>query len=148
MNDRWGRRFFVAGGIWLVLIGLVHALSLIGKQVPANDTEKQLLELMANYRFDLMGSMRSMGELLRGFSIAFLLAALVMGALDLVLSRERAGLLKRVALVNVIWLAAMTGVAVRYFFVLPTSFLAIALVLFALAWFGLPADASAPKETR
>lgn len=140
MLDKWGRRFFVAGGVWLVLIGLVHALSLIGKQVPANDTERRLLELMTNYRFDLMGSMRSMGELLRGFSVSFMLAALFIGALDLVLSREREGLLKRVALVNVIWLAAMTAVALRYFFVLPTSFLAIALVLFALAWFRLPAE--------
>jgi hypothetical protein len=140
MRGKWGRRFFVAGGVWLVLIGLVHSLSLIGKQVPANDTEKQLLELMTNYRFDLMGSMRSMGELLRGFSIAFMLAALVMGAVDLVLSREREGLLKRVALVNVIWLAGMMAVALRYFFVIPISFLAIALILFALAWFKLPAQ--------
>src|SRR5277367_2022127 len=111
MLDKWGRRFFVAGGVWLVLIGLVHALSLIGKQVPANDTERQLLELMTNYRFDLMGSTRSMGELLRGFSVSFMLAGLFIGALDLVLSREREGLLKRVALVNVIWVAAMTAVA-------------------------------------
>jgi hypothetical protein len=140
MRDKWGRRFFVGGGVWLVLIGLVHALSLIEKQVPANDTERQLLELMTNYKFNLMGSMRSMEELLRGFSVSFMLAALVMGALDLVLSRERAGLLRRAALVNVIWLAGMIAVALRYFFVLPTSFLAIALILFALAWFRLPAE--------
>ena len=123
-----------------MLIGLVHALSLIGKQVPANDTERQLLELMTNYRFDLMGSMRSMGELFRGFSVSFMLAALVMGALDLVLFRERAGLLKRVALLNVIWLAGMTAVGLRYFFVSPTSVLAIALILFGLAWLQLPAE--------
>src|SRR5580700_3770864 len=110
MRSKWGRRFFVAGGVWLVLIGLVHSLSLIEKQVPANDTERQLLELMSNYRFDLMGSMRSMEELFRGFSVSFMLAALVVGALDLVLSREREGLLKRVALLNVIWLAGMTAV--------------------------------------
>jgi|SRR5271170_8144102 len=140
MRGKWGRRFFVAGAAWLVLIGLVHALSLIEKQVPANDTEKQLVDLMASYRFDLMGSRRSMGELLRGFSIAFMLAALVMGTLDLVLSREREGLLKRVALVNVIWLAGMTAVALRYFFILPTSFLSIALILFASAWLKFPAE--------
>src|SRR5580704_13669872 len=126
MRDKWGRRFFVAGGIWLVLIGLVHALSLIQKQVPANDTERQLLELMTNYKFNLMGSMRSMGELLRGFSFAVMLG-------------ERDELLKRVALVNVIWLAAMIAVALRYFFVIPISFLAIAVILFVLAWFKLPA---------
>jgi hypothetical protein len=140
MRGKWGRRFFVAGGVWLVLIGLVHSLSLIEKQVPANDTERQLLELMSNYRFDLMGSMRSMEELFRGFSVSFMLAALVVGALDLVLSREREGLLKRVALLNVIWLAGMTAVGLRYFFVLPTSVLVIALILFVVAWFRLPAE--------
>jgi hypothetical protein len=140
MRDKWGRQFFVAGAAWLVLAGLVHALSLVGKQAPANDTERQLLELMTNYKFNLLGSMRSMAELLRGFSVAFMLAALGIGALDLVLSREREGLLKRVALVNVIWLTGMIAVALRYFFVVPTSFLAIALILFAWAWLRLPAD--------
>jgi hypothetical protein len=79
-----------------------------------------------------------MDNFLRGFSISFMLAALVMGALDLVLARERAGLLKRVALINTIWLAAMTAVALRYFFAAPTSFLIVALLIFALAWLKLP----------
>jgi len=138
MTDKWGRRLFTAGAVWLLLLGLIHSLSLLGKQVPANDTERQLLELMAQYKFNVMGSMRSMGNFLRGFSISFMLAALVMGALDLALARERAGLLKRVAMINTIWLAAMTAVSLRYFFVVPISFLAIALLIFALAWLKLP----------
>ena len=138
MTDKWGRRLFTAGAVWLLLMGLVHSLSLLGRPVPANDTERQLLELMAHYKFNVMGSMRSMDNFLRGFSTSFMLAALVMGALDLALSGERAGLLKRVALVNAIWLAAMTAVSLRYFFAVPISFLAIGLVIFALAWLKLP----------
>jgi hypothetical protein len=65
-----------------------------------------------------------------------------MGALDLVLVRERAGLLRRVALVNIFWLAAMTAVSLRYFFVIPISFLGVALLIFGLAWLKLPASAS------
>ena len=122
----------------LVLLGLVHAISLFEKLVPANDTEKQLLDLMTSYRFNLMGSSRSMNDLLRGFSISFMLAALGFGALDLVLSGERSGLLKRVALVNAIWLAAMTAISVHYFFVAPTAFLVVALLIFVLAWLKLP----------
>jgi hypothetical protein len=133
MTDVWGRRLFKLGGVVLVLLGLVHAISLLEKLVPANDTEKQLLDLMTSYRFNLMGSSRSMNDLLRGFSISFMLAALRFGALDLVLSGERSGLLKRVALVNAIWLAAMTAISVHYFFVAPTAFLVIALLIFALA---------------
>jgi hypothetical protein len=138
MTDKWGRRLFTTGSVLLLLLGLVHALSLFEKPVPANDTERQLFDLMSNYKFNVMGSMRSLDNFLRGFSISFMLAALAMGALDLVLARERAGLLKRVALINTIWLAAMTAVALRYFFAAPTSFLIVALLIFALAWLKLP----------
>lgn len=134
---------FKIGAVWLLIIGAIHSLSLVKPQVPANDTERQILELMTSYKFNLMGSLRSMSELMRGFSVAFMLAPLGFGVLDVVLSRERAGLLQRVALVQVIWLAAMTVVSLRYFFVLPLSFLVIALLIFALAWLKLPADAAA-----
>ena len=141
MTDKWGRRLFKTGAVVLVLVGLVHSLSLFEKPVPANDTERQLLDLMANYKFNLMGSARSMADLMRGFSVSFMVAALGLGVLDLLLSRERPGLLKRVALINAIWLAAMTAVSLHYFFVVPTSFLAAALLIFALAWLKLPAEA-------
>ena len=138
MTDKWGRRLFKLGGVVLVLLGLVHAISLFEKPVPANGTEKQLLDLMMNYKFNLMGSSRTMNDLLRGFSASFMLAALGFGVLDLVLSRERSPLLKRVALANVIWLAAMTAVSVHYFFAAPTSCLAVTLLIFVVAWLKLP----------
>src|SRR5712691_1866223 len=142
MTDKWGRRLFTTGAVVLVLLGLVHSLSLFEKPVPANDTERQVMDLMSNYRFNEMGSMRSMDNFLRGFSISFMVGMLGLGALDLLLARERAGLLKRVALINTIWLATMIAVSLRYFFVFPTSFLATALLIFALAWLKLPASAS------
>jgi len=140
MTDKWGRRFFKSSGVFLVLLGLVHSLSFFEKLVPANDTERQLLDLMSSYKFNLMGSHRSMDNLLQGFSVTFMLAALGMGALTLAVSNERTSLLKRVALVSAIWLALMTGVSLHYFFVAPTSFLAAALLLFVLAWLRLPAN--------
>jgi hypothetical protein len=140
MTDKWGRRFFKAGAVELVVLGAVHSLSLFGKRVPGNDSERQLLELMTNYKFVVMGSTRSMEEFLQGFSISFLIAMLGMGVLDLVLANERAGLLKRVGLVNAMLLAAMTANSMRYFFAVPTTFLALGLLLFALAWVKLPAD--------
>ena len=142
MTDKWGRRLFTAGAVVLIILGLVHSLSLFEKPVAANDTERQLLDLMSNYKFNLMGSIRSMDDFLRGFSIAFLVGAISMGALDLVLSRERTGLLKRVALINAVWLAVMTAVSLRYFFAVPTSFLVVALLIFVLAWFKLPVEAA------
>ena len=138
MNDKWGRRFFVAGAIVLLLLGMVHSLSLFEKPVPANDTEKQLLDLMSNYRFNLMGSIRSMNDLLRGFSISFMAGAIAVGVIDLGLRCEAATVLKRLALINVIWLAALTGVSLKYFFAVPTAFLIAALVIFAVAWVKIP----------
>ncbi len=146
MTDKWGRRLFTAGAILLIVLGLVHSLSLLQNLVPANDTEKQLLDLMSNYKFNLMGSMRSMDNLLRGFSISFMLGVMVMGAVNLVLRRERAALLKRVALINTIWLAVMTAVSLRYFFAAPTSFLVLALVIFVAAWIKLPAGADVRSQ--
>ena len=113
MSEKWGRRLFATGSILLILAGLAHSLSLLQNPVPANDTERQLMDLMSNYHINIMGSMRSMDDFMRGFSIAFMLAMFAIGALDLVLRRERAALLKRVALVNSIWLALMTAVSLR-----------------------------------
>lgn len=137
-NERRGRRLFIAGAILLIVMGLVHSLSLIQAPTAANDTERQLLDLMNNYKFSLMGSMRSMQNLMTGFSIAFMLAALGLGAVDFSLRRERAELLKRIALLNTLWLTAMTAVSLRYFFAAPTSFLVAALLLFLLATLMLP----------
>jgi hypothetical protein len=140
MKDKWGRRLFKTGAWVLVLLGLVHSLSLFQKPVPANDTERQLLGLMANYRFSLMGSLRSMADLLQGFSASFALAVFYLGVLSLLLRRERAELLKRVALVNTFWLAAMTAVSLHYFFAAPTSCGVAGLFIFWLAWLKLPAE--------
>lgn len=135
--DKLGRRLFVAGAALVILHGMVHAVSLVRSLQLANATEQQLSELMTNYRFNLLGSLRSMDELLRGFSTCFTLSSLALGGLDLTLARERAALLKKAAMVNLIWLAAMTAVSLRYFFIAPTSFFVVSLLLFATAWLKL-----------
>jgi len=138
MADKWGRRLFKAGAVWLLLVGLVHGISLVEKLEPTNDTERQLLDLMTNYKFNLLGSFRSMDDLMRGFSIIFMLSAIGIGALALLLSGERTALLKRVALAITAWLVLVTAVSLHYFFIVPTSFLALGLVLFAMASLKLP----------
>jgi hypothetical protein len=142
MSDKLGRRLFKIGGAFLILLGLVHSISLFQNMAATNDTEKQLIDLMNNYRFDMMGALRNMAELLRGFSVAFMISVLGLGILDLTVSGERTGLLKRVALINVLWMAAMLGNSLRYFFVLPTSFLAVATLIFVAAWMALPKEQS------
>ena len=142
MTDTWGRRLFISGAILVLLLGAVHVLSLVTKLVPANDTEKQLFALMTNYKFDLMGSMRSMDNLFRGFSTTFVVCMFGIGSLSLIVSVEPAALMKKVALANTLWLAAMTVVSLRYFFLAPTSFFVVALLLFLAAWGRLLRSAS------
>ena len=142
LKEAWGHRLFTIGALWLLLIGLVHSLSLIRNLAPANDTERQLLDLMSSYKFNLVGSMRSMDNLLRGFSITFMLSAFGFSAVAFALRRERTQVLKRVSLVYSLWLAVMTTVSFLYFFPAPTSFLAIALLLFLGATLALPSSPS------
>jgi hypothetical protein len=140
MTEKWGRRLFKTGAAWLVLMGLVHSLSLIKKPAPMNDTERQLLDLMNNYHFNVMGSMRSMWDFHQGFSVAFMLAALGLGFLDLTVAGERAGLLKRVALVNALWLAVMAANSLHYFFLAPSTFLIVGFLIFLAACVTLPGE--------
>jgi len=95
--------------------------------------------LMTNYRFTVMGSVRMMNDFVRGFSISFGLATHGFAVLDFAVCRERAQLLKRAVLCNVLWLAAMTVISWHYFFAAPASFLTVTLIIFALAWVKLPA---------
>ena len=137
MADKWGRRLFRTGAVWLFLLGVAHSLSLFEKPVAANDTERQLIALTTDYKFNLMGSMRSFDTLFRGFSISFVLGMFVMGLLCLVLSNEPVQLLKKIAGINALWLVAMTAVSLLYFFPAPTAFLVVALLLFMGSWLSL-----------
>ena len=140
MTDKWGRRLFQSGGALLLLLAAVHAFSLFEPLQPANQTETQLVGLMTNYKFNLMGSMRSMMDLLRGFSMAFSLQALVVGLLVLALSKERSGLLNRASFIAALWLAGLLTVSLTHFFILPTSLLVVTFLLFTAAWLKLPAE--------
>jgi hypothetical protein len=143
MTDKWGRRLYVAAAVMMLIMGLVHSISLFVQPVAHNDTERQLNDLMTSYRFHVPGGVRSMQNFLQGFSIAFMLAALGFGVLDLALAHERPGLLKRVAFVNILWLIAMVANSLFNFFLVPTGFLSVTLFLFFFAWLKLPADSNA-----
>jgi hypothetical protein len=40
-------------------------------------------------------------------------------------------------MINSLWLAVLTAISLRFFFVIPTTFLGVALLLFVLAWITL-----------
>ena len=74
-------QFFTAG---------LHSIGIIVKPQPENDTERQLLDLMHNYKFDLgAGFLHSMSDLMTSFSISFTLLLLFGGLLNWYLLRKR-----------------------------------------------------------
>ena len=72
-----------------IVTGIFHLLSFINNPEPKNESEKQLFDLMTNYKFDLgSGFHRSMEDLMNSFSIAFTLFLFFSGILNLFLLRN------------------------------------------------------------
>jgi len=133
------RRFFAAGCWVSVACGLVHLLGhhALVSNPGQNEAERQLLSSMKGYRQDFgLGFVRSMFDLMTGFSLAFSVECLGFGALGLVLMRHVPGfppVLRAVAGTLAVVFAAMTGIGFVYWFAAPLSFLVLAFVCFTAA---------------
>lgn len=137
-------RWFRIGSFVLLATCVIHVFGHFGSSTPANDTERQLMELMTGYRLPSID--RTMMDLLNGFSLFFSLFYLMTGELNLWLSRaykEQPGELRKVAVVNIIGLGIGTGLSYYYFFLAPALCITIALAFYIVAFFTL----RDPKET-
>lgn len=142
MTRQRGVRLYLAGACVVILFGVVHMLAIVNAPAPANNTERQLFDLMHSYHRDLLGSNRSTADLVQGFNVSLTLFSLALGGLNVLLVRnlrEQPTLLKKLALGNVVWLAAMLANSLLHWFVIPTSFLAVAFACFGAAWVRLTA---------
>jgi hypothetical protein len=131
------RRFFATGAWVLIALGLVHLVghyNLVTAQ-GADETQRQLLELMRGYRQDLgAGFVRSTMDLMTGFSLTFSILSVGVGVLDLALLRHAAGfspLLRSAGVVNAGIFGLMSAMAWRYWFSVPLLFLVLAFLCFA-----------------
>lgn len=127
--------FFKFGSWALVATGLIHSLSFLNKPEPANDSERQLFDLLSNYRFDLgMGVLRSMEELLNFFSLNLTLFCLFAGITNLILFKhfDDEALAKKIVTFNaVFWTVYLVPLYLLTF--LPPQ------VCFTVAWAGFVA---------
>lgn len=131
-----GLHFFRAGAVVLLLFGLAHMAGHVSSQdaPPRNERERQLKELLYGHKEDLMGTMRSQGEIMDGFSLAISVFTIGAGLTLLTLARARdERLLASVALVQCGWVGITLGISLRYWFLAPTSFLAVAFVCFLIS---------------
>lgn len=140
------RKLFAAGCWVLIALGLVHLIGHYGLVNAQGDTEaeRQLLSLMRSNPQDMgLGFVRSMFDLLAGFSLTFVVLPIGMGLVGLVLlahERRAPGLLWQASIVYAGVYGIMTGIALRYWFPAPLFFLAAAFLCFGAA------VATAPRE--
>lgn len=130
-----GRVWMKIGAVVLFLTAAAHlAGHLAGAPEPANDQERQLLDLMQNYKMDLGGMERSTKEILDGFSLSYSVFLFFAGLGTFVVVRSRDDAAVQTA---AILLAGLTGVqlalAVAYFIIPPIVCLAVAWICFVVA---------------
>jgi hypothetical protein len=133
------RKLFTTGCVVLVALGLVHTLGhyMMTTNQGETDAERQLLAMMRSNPQDLgLGFMRTMSDIVAGFSLTFSVLPLGMGLVGLVIRRHAAaapGLLRQAAIVYAGTYGVMTVVALRYWFPAPLFFLALAFACFVAA---------------
>ena len=91
--------------VFLFLTALIHSLSFFIQPAPQNETERQLLDLLANYKSDLGGGFkRSTKDLFTALSACFSLVCLLGGLTIAYLAHEKTELriLKGVVGINVL----------------------------------------------
>ncbi len=132
--------WFRIGSFALIATGFIHLIGHFRGINPANETEKQLIDLMTGYVLQPINI--TMMELFNGFSLFYALFFLMTGELDLWLSRaykENPTEVKKIAVVNIIGLGVGTGISFYYFFFAPILCISIALVCFVISFFTIKA---------
>jgi hypothetical protein len=108
-----------------------------GRGAPANDVERQLMQLAATYQFHLPGgAARSYADFMNGFSLAFAVFMVTMGAVGLSVAwRSRASADVTYAVSRVLALAstALLVISLVYFFIVPTMCMSLVTCCFAVA---------------
>ena len=125
----WSYKLFRIGALILALCGSAHLLGfLASKSAKAvnNPIEFQLRELMYGYKANIMGTMRTQGEIFDGLNLSFGILLLTLAALGFTMPVQR-----KTGIVIAVSMAAMLGVSLTYWFIMPTSFIAAALLCYA-----------------
>ena len=143
-------QYFRIASIMLIVIGTSH---LIGHflliphlqltynftgELPKNQTEEKLLELMNNYSRNIGGSNLSMMDLQNGLSLCYALFFLWMGALNILIVKglvRNQRLLSHICFLNVGFLIFGAAISWRYFFWLPIASFISSAIMFIVAAF-------------
>ena len=132
--------------VWLAVVfqlvnALGHSLSFFITQVPTNETERQLLELMGNYQLDMgAGFHRTTHQLFTALSACFPLFYLL-GALNNIYclkTRVEPRVLRALLMIQVIVFRIAFGVIVVFAFLPPIVLSGLVFLSLSIAFFLTP----------
>lgn len=130
-----GSRFLLAACVVMLLTAIAHTIAQLAPQPePEPEDLKTLMRLATQYRLPDLN--RTMMELFDGFGWWFSLSTAIGAMAAITVRRLRpsdAGLLR----VAIVWLLALEGIglaiSLRYWFIVPTSFIGAATALLLVA---------------
>jgi hypothetical protein len=127
--------------VFQLLTALAHSLSFFVTQIPTNETERQLLELMGTYRLDMgAGFHRTTHQLFTALSACFPLLYLLGGLNNIYCMKKRidAGVLRGLLAIQLIVFGIGFGVMVVFAFLPPIMLTGLVFVCLAAAFFLIP----------
>lgn len=130
------RAAYYTGSVVQILTSFIHLTAHFQKPAPTNDQEKQLLGLMASYKMDFgAGFLRSMGDLVAGFSLQYSIFILMVGLINVLALRQvREGpFVRTLCWVNFIFMGICSVNAYIHFFLPPLTLFVLPTVAFLIA---------------
>jgi hypothetical protein len=129
--------------VFQLLTALAHSLSFVATPVPNNETEKQLIDLMTNYRMDMGAGMhRSTNNLFMALSACFPLLY-IFGALTNIYwlkKRVEVDLLRGFLVIQIVVFGVTFAVMVLLTFLPPITLTGLVFLFLAIAFFTLPKE--------
>ena len=128
--------FFRIGCIALFITACLHLIGHFQEPIVENESEKQMLDLMINYKMKIGSDTITMMGLQKGFSLCFSLLFVWTGVLGLFLANTLASntaTLRKISFIYVGALGVETTISLIYFFMAPTACIAVALLFFIIA---------------
>lgn len=124
----WSYKLFRIGALVLTVGAAAQFFDYLGNRgaKPVNGTESHLQQLMYGFQINMMGTMRTRGDIYDGLTLAYVVFLLTLAAIGFT-----APVQKKLAIVIAASMLVMLGISVTYWFSVPTTFLAAGLLCFS-----------------
>jgi hypothetical protein len=129
--------------VFLFLAGAIHSIGLFISPAPANDTERQMLELVMNYKMDMgAGFHRSLWNLFTALSACFTFVSLLGGLVLAFLLKKKAplGILRGVAGIHLIVFGVCFVVMLLLTFLPPIVLTGLVTLFLTIGWLLTPKE--------